>query len=208
MAKIWVIADTHFGHSNIVHKFKRADGSPLRDFKNVHEHDETIIRNWNERVRPEDHVYHLGDFAMARIHLATAQRLNGHKRLVRGNHDIFKTREYVEAGFEEIYGVRVFRPQDQQGKSGFILSHVEKHRTYGTGPRYLKLGGRVVYKVDDLKAWSKLGYRNSTSDPGIGTVLPAKRHAQGTTIPKKAYKQTLRRSLRQGQSDREENKLS
>ncbi|MEJ0025941.1 MAG: hypothetical protein WDN01_07930 [Rhizomicrobium sp.] len=127
MAKIWVISDTHFGHANVVHKFKRADGTPLRDFKNVHEHDETMIRKWNECVRPEDHVYHLGDFAMARVHLATAHRLNGHKRLVRGNHDIFKTRDYLDAGFEEIYGVRVFRPQDQQGKSGFILSHVPLH---------------------------------------------------------------------------------
>jgi predicted DNA-binding transcriptional regulator AlpA len=68
---------------------------------------------------------------------------------------------------------------------GLSRRTLEKHRTYGTGPRYLKLGGRVVYKVDDLKAWSELGYRNSTSDPGIGTVLPAKRHAQGTTIPQK-----------------------
>ena len=31
---------------------------------------------------------------------------------------------------------------------------LEKHRTYGTGPAYRKLGGRVVYAVDDLKAWA------------------------------------------------------
>lgn len=53
---------------------------------------------------------------------------------------------------------------------------LEKHRTYGTGPAYRKIGGRVVYAIDDLKAWADRGTRMSTSDPGVGTVLPAKRH--------------------------------
>ncbi|GHA27599.1 hypothetical protein GCM10007989_24330 [Devosia pacifica] len=53
---------------------------------------------------------------------------------------------------------------------------LEKHRTYGTGPAYRKLGGRVVYSVDDLQAWAERGVKQSTSDPGIGSVLPAKRH--------------------------------
>ena len=53
---------------------------------------------------------------------------------------------------------------------------LEKHRTYGTGPAYRKIGGRVVYAIDDLKAWADRGTKMSTSDPGAGTVLPAKRH--------------------------------
>ena len=53
---------------------------------------------------------------------------------------------------------------------------LEKHRTYGTGPAYRKIGGRVVYALDDLKAWADRGTKTSTSDPGAGTVLPAKRH--------------------------------
>jgi predicted DNA-binding transcriptional regulator AlpA len=59
------------------------------------------------------------------------------------------------------------------GLSGRTL---EKHRTYGTGPDYRKLGGRVVYAIDDLQAWAKRGAVTSTSDPR-GSVLPAKRHA-------------------------------
>ena len=55
---------------------------------------------------------------------------------------------------------------------------LEKHRTYGTGPAYRKLGGRVVYALEDLQAWADRGAKTSTSDPGRGTVLPAKRHAQ------------------------------
>jgi len=60
------------------------------------------------------------------------------------------------------------------GLSGRTL---EKHRTYGTGPKYRKIGGRVVYALDDLKIWADLGAKISTSDPGAGTVLPAKRVA-------------------------------
>jgi len=58
------------------------------------------------------------------------------------------------------------------GLSGRTL---EKHRTYGTGPAYRKLGGRVVYAIDDLQAWADRGAVTSTSDPR-GAVLPAKRH--------------------------------
>jgi predicted DNA-binding transcriptional regulator AlpA len=60
------------------------------------------------------------------------------------------------------------------GLSGRTL---EKHRTYGTGPRYSKIGGRVVYALADLQAWADRGLKASTSDPGQGTVLPAKRHS-------------------------------
>jgi predicted DNA-binding transcriptional regulator AlpA len=60
---------------------------------------------------------------------------------------------------------------------GLSIRTLEKHRTYGTGPRYSKLGGRVVYRIEDLQAWVELGAKASTSDPGVGTVLPAKRHS-------------------------------
>ncbi|MGB8842177.1 MAG: helix-turn-helix domain-containing protein [Aliidongia sp.] len=58
------------------------------------------------------------------------------------------------------------------GLSGRTL---EKHRTFGTGPTYRKLGGRIVYLIGDLEAWANLGTRQSTSDPGQGTVHPARR---------------------------------
>lgn len=59
------------------------------------------------------------------------------------------------------------------GLSGRTL---EKHRTYGTGPTYRKIGGRVVYGLGDLQAWADRGAKASTSDPGAGVVLPARRH--------------------------------
>ncbi|MFC7706345.1 helix-turn-helix transcriptional regulator [Plastorhodobacter daqingensis] len=42
---------------------------------------------------------------------------------------------------------------------------LEKHRVYGTGPTYKKLGGRVVYSVEDLQAWADRGTVTSTADP-------------------------------------------
>jgi predicted DNA-binding transcriptional regulator AlpA len=59
------------------------------------------------------------------------------------------------------------------------LSHrtLEKHRTYGTGPVYRKIGGRVVYTLADLEAWAARGVRASTSDVTPDVVRPAKRHA-------------------------------
>lgn len=65
------------------------------------------------------------------------------------------------------------------GLSGRTL---EKHRTYGTGPTYRKIGGRVVYALPDLQAWADRGTKSSTSDPGRGSVHPAKRMAMAGAV--------------------------
>lgn len=41
---------------------------------------------------------------------------------------------------------------------------LEKHRYFGTGPAYSKIGGRVVYALSDLIRWAKQGRRWSTHD--------------------------------------------
>lgn len=58
------------------------------------------------------------------------------------------------------------------GLSGRTL---EKHRTFGTGPTFRKIGGRVVYALDDLQSWANRGAAVSTSDPGAAAVHPARR---------------------------------
>lgn len=51
---------------------------------------EALIHNWNSVVKPNDTVYHLGDFSLltipSRIDEILSQ-LNGRIRLVEGNHD-------------------------------------------------------------------------------------------------------------------------
>jgi len=59
------------------------------------------------------------------------------------------------------------------GSSGLTL---EKHRTYGTGPSYSKIGSRVIYAVTDLQSSVNHGTKAATSDDTGETVLPAKRH--------------------------------
>ena len=137
MTRIFVTSDHHFGHANTWYKFKREDGSPLRPFTSTHEMDETMVYNWNTIVRPEDHVYCLGDFAISKKSLSIAHRLMGHKRLVRGNHDIFKTKDYIEAGFDEIYGVRVWP------KHNVIMSHIPLHPSCLTGRGWINLHGHL-----------------------------------------------------------------
>jgi len=116
----FVISDTHFGHTNSWEKFKREDGSPLRPFTSTEEMDETMIERWNAKVKPGDTVYHLGDVVINQKSLHLVSRLNGRKILIRGNHDIFKDKQYRDVGFEQLHGVRVFVDK-------FILSHIPLH---------------------------------------------------------------------------------
>lgn len=52
---------------------------------------------------------------------------------------------------------------------------LEKYRCHGTGPVFRKLGGRVVYAVDDLEAWARQSACRSTSDPHYDTARLAGR---------------------------------
>lgn len=51
--------------------------------------DRTLIANWNSRVRREDTVYHLGDFAFKSCESLDYYRrqLRGAIHFIRGNHD-------------------------------------------------------------------------------------------------------------------------
>lgn len=61
---------------------------------------------------------------------------------------------------------RFVRTHDAAAFLGLSGRTLEKHRCTGTGPVFRKLGGRVVYAIDDLEAWAAERARNSTSDPG------------------------------------------
>ncbi len=69
---------------------------------------------------------------------------------------------------------RLLRTKEAARFLGISLRTLEKHRTYGTGPIYRKIGGRVLYAVRDLESWSANGARKSTSDKNAGTVFPAR----------------------------------
>lgn len=118
MPTTFLVSDTHFGHEKTCTVFKRADGSPLRPFASVEEMDEEMIKRWNDRVRPKDKVYHLGDVVINRKFLSVLGRLNGDKVLIRGNHDIFKLEDYTPY-FRDIRGCHVM--------NGMIFTHIPVH---------------------------------------------------------------------------------
>lgn len=120
MSNRFVISDHHLGHENSWKKFTVADGSPLRPFTSTDEMNEAMIERHNAVVRPQDTVYFLGDVVINKRYLELVKRMNGKKRLIRGNHDIFKDNDYREVGFEQIHGVRVFVDK-------FIFSHIPLH---------------------------------------------------------------------------------
>lgn len=58
-------------------------------------------------------------------------------------------------------------PLDTTGAAaytGVSRSSLEKLRVYGGGPRYLKLGRRVRYRVEDLESWLSERLVSSTSE--------------------------------------------
>lgn len=120
MVKRWFSSDWHLFHSNII-------GFSDMPFKDINEHDEALVTLHNERVKPEDHFYMLGDATLIRGSKANqerfisyAKKFNGHGRLFLGNHDHFLADVYRQAGFEKIFATW----RDEQG---VIYSHFPLH---------------------------------------------------------------------------------
>ena len=118
MPATFLVSDTHFGHAGVC-RFTESDGvTKIRPWTDPDEMDEEMIRRWNERVKPTDKIYHLGDVVINRKALKTLSRLNGDKVLIRGNHDVFRDHEY-QMYFRELRAYHVM--------NGMILSHIPVH---------------------------------------------------------------------------------
>lgn len=116
MSDIFLISDTHFNHGNII---KYCD----RPFATSSEMDWAMVEKWNEVVRPQDHVWHLGDvyFKASKGYIENILgSLNGKKRLVLGNHDNGQD-QILHRHFEKIVLWRDFRDH------GLLASHVPLH---------------------------------------------------------------------------------
>ena len=126
---IWFTSDTHYYHYNIIGFCGRDIGygpGHVPGFMDRHEAcsqmNELLIKNYNAVVKPDDEVYHLGDFAFCGNQKANEilERLNGKKYLILGNHDykIHKqiahhflwVRDYTRKSFDIEY-------QDDEGET-------------------------------------------------------------------------------------------
>jgi calcineurin-like phosphoesterase family protein len=113
----FVTSDLHLGHKKILN-FIAPDGSPIRPFSSIEEMHQTLITNFNKKVNKKDRLYILGDVAIPRHALALLDEFNGRKVLIRGNHDIYKLKDYLPY-FEDIHGARY--------RDGLIFTHIPVH---------------------------------------------------------------------------------
>lgn len=113
MDNIFMIADTHFGHKNIM-------AYENRPFQSVEEMDSRLIENWNSVVQKQDKVFLLGDvsFYGKEKTQAIIRRLHGHKTLILGNHDTSHSAAWwADAGFDLV------SPYPVIFREWFMLSH-------------------------------------------------------------------------------------
>lgn len=111
---VFFISDTHFNHQKIIEYCNRP-------FSCVEEMNEALIANWNRTVGPNDHIFHLGDFAMGDVDEwnSILNRLNGKIHLILGNHDLLTISHGCPDKLEEICQQKII----MIGKHQIILNH-------------------------------------------------------------------------------------
>ena len=126
--KIWFTSDLHFGHD------KEFLWGP-REFSSVDEMNETLIENINKKVKEDDYLYILGDFALCPIDEARywISKINCQNiTLIVGNHDTdARLQLYEDNGFTVQFAGRL-----RYGKYHFFLSHYQT-LTENSGEDYL-----------------------------------------------------------------------
>lgn len=116
----WFVSDHHYWHKNIIDFCQRP-------FVDVVEMNNRLLDNHNAFVKPEDHVYFLGDVTLRRGGRLEKEEFcdwirkhNGHKTLFLGNHDHWPTEVYLRAGFEKVRATW----RDEQN---ILYSHIPIH---------------------------------------------------------------------------------
>ena len=129
--KVFVTADLHFGHENIL------GHQDNREFSDITEMNDHIVREWNGKVSDKDKVYVVGDFSF-RMDLDDLAyymgQLNGEIHLVKGNHDhdfwkayeILKARRHQEKGTKHPDQIIIHRDRIVDLKHGgykYVMCH-------------------------------------------------------------------------------------
>lgn len=96
---LFFTADTHFSQERTRHLSRRP-------FPDINEMDLALVENWNSVVKPNDTVYHLGDFGS----YSMVSKLNGKIILLAGNYErrdieegLINEKRLLELGFHEVH---------------------------------------------------------------------------------------------------------
>lgn len=91
--KTYFTSDLHFSHKRIVEFTNRGKETSQE------EHDEWLTELWNNTVKSQDKVFHLGDFSFGTTYEQVAlqvSKLKGQKFFIKGNHDRSKFLEQLK----------------------------------------------------------------------------------------------------------------
>ena len=102
-SELYFTSDTHFGSKRTLELSKRP-------FSSIEEMDNKLMLNWNSTIKPNDIVFHLGDFG----DYSMIDKLNGNIYLILGNYEIEEMtkekidfKEYkqsmIKKGFKNVY---------------------------------------------------------------------------------------------------------
>ena len=140
MRDVWFTSDLHLNHELL---------RKIRNIDTIDEMNERIITAYNERVKPQDIVYILGDFAFnvqkSQLH-KTTKLFNGEKNLILGNHDKLTINHAGDHGFNWI------KHYDEVtcGEYRFILFHYPILSWHWIqNPKVMHLFGHVHGNMDE-----------------------------------------------------------
>lgn len=134
MNRAFVIADLHLKHEKVI-EFEQEH----RPFSTIEEHDEELIYRFNSVVKKRDTAWILGDLIFKKSGFELIARLNGIKRLVIGNHDLYPSGEYLKY-FNKLYSCAEYE--------GCLLTHIPIHPSQFRRYR-LNIHGHLHHNVID-----------------------------------------------------------
>jgi len=168
-------ADTHFDHNG---SLEWAD----RDFTNIMEMNEALLKNWNDNVKPKDIVVVAGDFAWSTgteyIRKVFVDKLNGTKIFLKGNHDFWirksETRHLYIRKVEDIkifvghYAQRSWVGQfNLHGHSHAKLEPFYNQLDVGVDNAKKLLGDYRPFKFSEIKEQISIGNKRTEEMPAL-----------------------------------------
>ena len=114
---IYFTSDLHFGHDRDFIYIPRG-------YKNFYEHDEDVVRRWNQKINWNDDVYILGDLMLGdnTYGRKILNQLNGQLHIIYGNHDT-DVRKDIYNNLRNVVEIMGYAGILKYKKWHFYLSH-------------------------------------------------------------------------------------